>query len=1040
MGAPLDEIEQSAVADDITGALSRNYSIFTHYNKQRLHIMKQLAPPDRYALLSAIPLLYHINNHRAPGYVPEMGQNPGVYGFKLNDDIRNLRKNFISKTFLTSVGTVERPLVLSLASIGSAGTLAQTEKSDFDLWVIARDDITRTEWRNLEKKGKAIKSWLISQDDHIDVNFYLGTPERIRAHNFGAVSDDSAGSALGKLLKEEFYRTCVVWAGKIPFWWMVDENVNTPEGYGEWIKAFEGVRLPFKDDLMDLGPLERGTLAQFLAAVLWQTNKSLASPFKSLLKLAVVNAYAENMSAPLLAETVRQNVRVNPTHGDATDPYLCLFAYAADSLRFKQDHQGERLLAEMFFLKTLGASDGLRITMQGVDQTVNRKRNEVRNYIRAYGVGKEDMRDLENINNWPFVRGLEYRAIVQAFVKRVYDRVMLLLKRLGITLVKGKVVTLREDYDEDAVTLLGEFSTISEKVDCFYGMATPKVQPVPVSFRKILHQKAYALLYDPEAPSAKRWSIQEEVPLGVSNTLKYLPEPGEAPPPKKGTGVVNVDEDPLEQELYEEAMQQQLLVSGRSAMSLLMWLALNKITNMRTMYRVKIGSRLRPVRELRRLIFLVREKFAHPLYDDAMPESEFVKPPTPVRAFCSFDFNQHSHFREEEKDKLKSSSTRFSINSITVGIQNSYGIMRVNHVDAAKYPPAAMLAKLLREFMETPERELADCIILHSADSPEHEALTKSFRETLIKLHSSFRKMPPRKGLSIRYVTRLGEDYVLLTRNQNGYISARQPGTMLNLLRLLETPESCMVQTLVDADIQGAERLREMVRLWMPGQVQIFVRRGRPTSSVHVIDEAGCFMNDRLDEQNLDLQLKGMVIFLASLGQTPLTYAANRDGKMKFAVQEIVNVSEIESQFQYRLAKYAGSGLPTDGIRPLYVSVQGSLVFTDPHKLTLVSPNATEEHDLSGDRVLADMAAHIARVLKEADCSDFTIVSTKQTEGAPRCAQAVEYLALRRSLDRTLRRLISAETGSSISGPRKVVGYTGTVREAMSMAQETHPQ
>jgi len=1040
----------------MVGTLGRNFTVFTHYNKQRLHIMKQLAPPGRYELLSAIPLLFHVNNVRAPGYVAELGPNPGVYGFKLTDDIRNLRKEFISKNFLTSVGTVDEPLVLSIASIGSAGTVAQTDKSDFDLWIIAKDTITEREWKLLEKKGKAIKQFLVSQDEHIDVNFYLGTPERIRNHNFGAVSDDSAGSALGKLLKEEFYRTCVVWGGKIPFWWMCPEEVNTPEGYRAWWGAFEPLRVPFKDDLMDLGPLERGTLSQFLAAVLWQTNKSLASPFKSLLKLAVVNTYAENMKAELLAEQVRRNVHVNPTHGDSTDPYLCLFTYAANALLQKQDKQGERLLAEMFFLKTIGSDDSFRVTVQTLDATINRKRAEVRDWIRRYGLGKDDMRDLENINNWGFKRGLEYRAIVQAFVKRVYDRVMVYLHRLGITLDRGVIRLLREEVDRDAVTLLQEFSTISEKVDCFYGMAIPKVQPVPSSFRKMLHQSAYALIFDPNAASDKRWAIQEEVPLGVKSALKYLPEQGteeaeamlkkakstrmmsraemekhirEGTVASTNAAPVPEEEDPLEQELYEEAMQQQLLVSGRSVINLIVWLALNKLTNIRTMYRVKIGPKNRPVRELRSLMLLFKNNFGHALYEDGMPESAFKDPPKPLRAFLSFDFAQHSHFREDQDaDKVTERDTKEADGSgglerMTYAIQDTYGICRVRTVDARRYTPGSMMARILRDFRDIKTSDLGSYVFLHAADTREHEAFLKDFTAVLYRVHETFRKMPERKGLGVRYVTKVRDSYIVITRGLNGNITGISPGPMRELLKYLEKPIGGMVQTVVDPEIYGAERLREMVRLWMPGQVQIFVKRGSPTSSIHIVDEAGNFLNDRVENGVLDMGLKSMTVFLNSLGQSPLTFAANRDGKLKFALQEIVNISNVDSKFEYRLARY-GAGDTMVMRKNLFLSLAGPLDLRLPHRVVIRTPGNMEEHETKGDNFLVELARVVGDAMSRLSCDDFSIIELKQTIGPPRCRQTIEYLSLRRSIDRGLRRLLLSQGKSQVSQPKNVVGST----------------
>src|SRR5690606_32255916 len=177
------------------------------------------------------------------------------------------------------------------------------------------------------------------------------------------------------------------------------------------------------------------------------------------------------------------------------------------------------------------------------------------------------------------------------------------------------------------------------------------------SFRKILHQKGYALLFDPDAPSTRRWSIAEEVPLGSFGTLKFMPEDasksgvleaveGEEAVPD--SGMPNSVEEMLEQEPYEEVLQSELIVAGRSALHLISWLALNKLAHQRTLFRVRIGSKSRPVRELRRMLWIFRTHFDHPLYDDQFAESEFRNPPLPNKALVAFEFQSHTHFREEQ--------------------------------------------------------------------------------------------------------------------------------------------------------------------------------------------------------------------------------------------------------------------------------------------------------------------------------------------------------------------------------------------------------
>jgi hypothetical protein len=220
------------------------------------------------------------------------------------------------------------------------------------------------------------------------------------------------------------------------------------------------------------------------------------------------------------------------------------------------------------------------------------------------------------------------------------------------------------------------------------------------------------------------------------------------------------------------------------------------------------------------------------------------------------------------------------------------------------------------------------------------------------------------------------------------------------------------------------------LRLWLPGNIQIFVRKGGPTSSVHVIDEGGCFFNERIGIEQLDSYLIGLALFLTTLGQAPLTFNANREGKLKFALQEIVNVAEGDNQYQYRLAKWTGTGRSPSGVKVLNVRLSGSLMLRDSHDVLMVSDRRTREETLEPGRFVADLAAMIIHQMQEWECMDFAIIETKQTKGPIRYRQTVEYLGFRRALDRALRKEIEKLGGvGEVVKPKRQVGGTRIIED-----------
>jgi hypothetical protein len=275
-------------------------------------------------------------------------------------------------------------------------------------------------------------------------------------------------------------------------------------------------------------------------------------------------------------------------------------------------------------------------------------------------------------------------------------------------------------------------------------------------------------------------------------------------------------------------------------------------------------------------------------------------------------------------------------------------------------------------------------------------------------MHEMFRKLPERKGLAVRYITKVVNTHFVITRATDGTISGESPGQVKDLLRYLEKPTGGMVQTVVDPAIYGLERMREMLRLWMPGQVQIFVSKTRPTASIHMIDEAGNFYNDRVEIAELDMTLKSVNVFLSSLGQAPLPFAANRDGKLKFASQEIINISEIESKYEYRLTKYASPQETMVMRKFMFVSIVGPLDMRSPHLVTLRTPGNQEEYKTREGNLVVELARIVGDGLERLRCAGFAIIELRQTGGDSRCRQTIEYLALRRSVDLGLRKLLAA--------------------------------
>ena len=130
------------------------------------------------------------------------------------------------------------------------------------------DDYTR-----LEEKCRRIEEWS-EEELGVEVHFFLTKPSRLAANEFGAVSSESCGSALRKLLKEEYYRGSLLLSGKIPYWWIVPLGCDD-ERYTQIVDAIERDSDAARYEFVDIGNIDTIPMEELVGGGIWQLNKAM---------------------------------------------------------------------------------------------------------------------------------------------------------------------------------------------------------------------------------------------------------------------------------------------------------------------------------------------------------------------------------------------------------------------------------------------------------------------------------------------------------------------------------------------------------------------------------------------------------------------------------------------------------------------------------------------------------------------------------------------------------------------------------------------
>ena len=400
------------------------------YNKARIERALTLMPEKHRPLFHVLPFLVHVNHEALPGYVAPRTSGEtvpfGINNYSFRPDVKqDLQRCFPAQSHLFSdikqIWPRQRA-VDALVLMGSVGTIAQTDDSDFDFWVcIDGKRFSTTELALLQQKLTAIEKWA-DNTFGIEVHFFLSEIDKVKQNDFGVAEGESAGSAQALFLKAEFYNTNIVVAGKAPFWWLTPEK-TTEKQYQAIYNSLEKGGSPDVDWFMDLGHLERLNASELFGAAIWQLGKAMDSPFKSVLKMAKLEVYLANIShgqplCNLLKKHVHRGAEA-PGHVADIDPYALMF----DELiaHYKSNGQAEDIavLQQCLYLKC-----GCTLSHPLVEgEQANFKRKIMASYAKQWGWSRKLLAHLDNQQDWTFNERVQLSRRIHRFLLKCYRRI-----------------------------------------------------------------------------------------------------------------------------------------------------------------------------------------------------------------------------------------------------------------------------------------------------------------------------------------------------------------------------------------------------------------------------------------------------------------------------------------------------------------------------------------------------------------------------------------------------------------------------------------
>lgn len=394
---------------------------FMAINNDRLKRVYQSLRDRQKIFFELLPLLFHINHPVLPGYLSSKTPAGVAEYTPGNRCIEAARRLF--KSFTYQRRAQRRFDIQALYLMGSSGTIAYSDTSDFDIWVCIRPDMSDEERQALAHKAECIVSWAGSLG--LEAHFFIMNDAAFRRGEMETLSQQSSGSAQHHLLLDEFYRTGLLVAGRYPVWWLVPPQYEPV--YAQYVHDLKHKRFIGPQETVDFGCIAHMPAGEFFGAALWQLYKAVSSPYKSVLKILLMEAYADEYPATeLLSLRYKSAVWQGDTQLDELDPYVQMSARVEEYLLRRHEVERLELARRCLYFK-------VNEPMSRPDRrgNVTWRREVMRELVTAWNWSGAQLLMLDSRRTWKIHRVLEERQALVEVLTQSYRALSDFARRRG---------------------------------------------------------------------------------------------------------------------------------------------------------------------------------------------------------------------------------------------------------------------------------------------------------------------------------------------------------------------------------------------------------------------------------------------------------------------------------------------------------------------------------------------------------------------------------------------------------------------------------
>ncbi len=394
---------------------------FLDINQKRLDRMRDALSNRQHIFLEILPLLFHSNHPMMPGFVSRAtpsklsGYKPSKY------DIQAART--ITRSFTLNTGPDKDEEIYGIYIMGSVGTVAQNESSDLDIWLCHKPGLDIKLLGELDKKATKVGRW--AETLGLEVHFFLMDYEGFKQGRLSALNEESSGSAQRLLLLDEFYRSAIFIGGKTPLWWFIPDKSDT--NYQTLAHTLLHKKFINEKQTLDFGSVARIPDGEFIGAGIWQLYKAIESPYKSVLKLLLLEAYvSDHPKIEPLSIAYKELVYQGDCDINTLDSYVMIYHKIEDYLIGKKETDRLELARRCFYFKV-----NKLLSKPPKNRKASWQRKLMITLTEKWGWSKEHIGIMDQRASWKSLRVAEERTFLVNELNHSYKFLLDFANRTG---------------------------------------------------------------------------------------------------------------------------------------------------------------------------------------------------------------------------------------------------------------------------------------------------------------------------------------------------------------------------------------------------------------------------------------------------------------------------------------------------------------------------------------------------------------------------------------------------------------------------------